>query len=100
MEKVSMFKGKQQMFFMVSKEKGKHILKNNKLTMVCNSGGPINLNIVTAECDFDRTVSYPYSFTLMIANMNHGPQGFGTFKFSVFTTNNDTKVTLLPVPSN
>jgi hypothetical protein len=63
-----MFRGKHSIFFMVSKVAGKRITKVDKATLVCRSGAPINLNIITSECDFDKSVSYPYKFSLLIAN--------------------------------
>lgn len=81
-----MFKGKHNIFFMVSKNNGKRITKVDKTTMVCRSGNPINLNIITSECDFDKSVSYPYKFTIMIANSEHGKDGEGDFEFAIYAT--------------
>lgn len=57
---------------MVSKVGGKHITKVDKATLLIKSGNPINLNIITSECDFDKSVKYPYKFTLMVANTDNG----------------------------
>ena len=84
-----MFKGKHSIFFMVSKCNGKRIKENNKTLMVSKSGNPVNLNIVTAECDFDKSVSYPYKFTIMIANAEHGAEGEGKFEFAVYATDSN-----------
>ena len=75
---------------MVSKMNGRRITKVDKTTMVMKSGNPVNLNIITGECDFDKTVTYPYRFTILVANAEHGPVGEGAFEFSVFAT--DSKI--------
>ena len=93
-----MFKGKHNIFFMVSKCNGGRISKVEKNAMVCRSGAPTNLNIVTAECDFDKSVSYPYKFTLMIANAAHGEEGEGDYYFGVYSTDPEMKVNELPHP--
>ena len=95
-----MFKGKHNIFFMVSKLNGKRITKVDKATMLMRSGNPTNLNVITAECDFDKTVSYPYRFTMMIANLEHGKDGEGAFEFSVYSTDPDMKVEPLPFPKD
>ena len=81
-----MFKGKHFIFFMVAKVNGEKISKVDKNTMVCRSGNPINMNIVTSECDFDKSVSYPYQFTLLVANTEHGAAGEGKFELLIYST--------------
>lgn len=93
-----MFKGKHNIFFMVSKLNGKRITKVDKATMLMRSGNPTNLNIVTAECDFDKSVSYPYKFTMMVANLEHQKEGEGKFEFSIYSTDSKMKVETLPFP--
>lgn len=68
--------------------------------MICRSGNPVNLNIITAECDFDKSVQYPYSFTLMIANAENGAAGEGDFEFAVYATDSNVKVKELPPPKD
>lgn len=63
---------------------------------MAKSGNPVNLNIITAECDFDKSVSYPYKFTLMIANAENGDEGCGKFEFAVYATDPNIKVEELP----
>jgi len=92
MDTINMFKGKHNIFFMVSKEKGGKITRVDKTKMVCMSGAPTNLNIVTSECDFDRTVSYPYKFTLMVANAENGAEGEGKFELGVYAMDDRTQV--------
>ena len=99
-DKVNMFKGKHAIFFMVSKNNGKRITKVDKNTMICRSGNPVNLNIITAECDFDKSVSYPYKFTIMLANAEHGKDGEGEFEFGVYATDPNLKVEELKLPAD
>jgi len=72
LDQVSMFKGKHNIFFMVSAVDGDYIKKVDKATMICMSGSPINLNVVTAECDFPPGLSYPYTFTVLVATSKSG----------------------------
>lgn len=95
-----MFKGKHNIFFMVCKNNGKRITDNDKTKLVSKSANPINLNIVTAECDFDKSVSYPYKFTIMIANTSSGTEGEGKFEFAVYATDPNIKVEPIPFPKD
>jgi hypothetical protein len=52
--------------------------------------------MVSSECDFDKSVSYPYKFTLLVANTSHGIEGEGTFEITVYST--DAKMQLKPLP--
>lgn len=92
-----MFKGKHNIFFMVSSLEGDYIKKVDKSTMVCRSGAPINLNVISAECDFPANLSYPYVFTVLVANTKQGEEGTGEFKLSVYST--DPKMTLKAKPA-
>ena len=83
---------------MVAKVNGKLITKVDKSTMICRSGNPTNLNTITSECDFDKSVNYPYKFTLMVANAEHGKDGEGKFELTVYSTDSKVKVTRLPPP--
>ncbi len=85
---------------MVSKVNGKRITKVDKATMHMRSGNPTNLNVITAECDFDKSVSYPYKFTLMVANLEHGQPGEGGFEIAVYSTDKNMKFEPLPFPSD
>ena len=95
-----MFKGKHNIFFMVSKLNGKRITKIDKASILMKSGNPTNLNVVTGECDFDKSVSYPYKFTLMICNLEHAKEGEGPFEFSVYSTDPNMVVEPLPFPKD
>ena len=98
--KVNTFKGKNSIFFMVSKLGGKLISKVDKQTLVCKSGNPINLNIITAECDFDKSVKYPYTFTLMVANTEKGSEGEGAYTVELYATDPKCKIEPLSQPKD
>ena len=91
----STFKGKNNIFFMVSKNNGKRVTKVEKDLILNRSGNPVNLSMVSAECIFDKSVSYPYKFTILVANTSHGPSGEGTFDLTVYST--DPKMELKPI---
>ncbi len=84
--------------FIVCKVDGKRITKMDRTKIVAMSGNPINLNIITSECDFDKSVSYPYNFTLLIANAQHGAAGEGEFEFGVYAMDPSLQVEELPMP--
>lgn len=77
---------------MVSKNDGKRIKKLDKDAILCRSGNPINLMTVTSECQFDKIVSYPYTFSLLVANGEHGAEGEGAFEVKVYSTDKAMKV--------
>lgn len=81
---------------MVSKNEGKRIKSVVKEKIVARSGNPINLNIVSSQCVFDNKISYPYSFSLLVANTSHGPEGEGEFDITVYST--DQKMEVKPYP--
>lgn len=81
---------------MVSKNKGRRIQKVDKDLIVARSGNPVNLNVVSGECVFDKTVRYPYRFTLMVANTNNGEEGEGKFELVVYSRDPKMQVTPLP----
>ena len=80
------FKGKQSIFFMLCKNDGKRIVKLDIQSLVVRSGNPINLMSVSNDFQFDTSVSYPYTFSLLVANTNHGPPGEGEFEVTVYST--------------
>jgi len=81
-----MFKGKHKICFMVCKNDGKRIKTIDKSRIISRSGNPTNLLLVSAECDFDKSVRYPYKFSLMIANDKKGEEGEGQFLCEVYST--------------
>lgn len=62
---------------------GERILKLARDTIVAKSN-IINLNMVTAEVEFDSSFSYPYTFTLMCGSKKKGPEGEGGFDVTVY----------------
>jgi hypothetical protein len=97
LDKINMFKGEHNIFFMVAMEDGEKIKRVDKGTMVCRSGAPINLNVITAECDFPRSKSYPYKFTLLVANTKSGEEGSGKFQVSVYAKDDKIKIKQLSI---
>jgi len=95
-----MFKGKHNIFFMVNSNNGKRLTKVEKSTLVSKSGNPINLNIITGECDFEKSFSYPHKFTVMIANTGNGKEAEGEFDFALWATDPNIKIEALPFPKD
>ena len=42
--------------------------------------GPRNSTVQALEVDFSSKYSYPYTFTFMVSNMEHGKKGEGGFQ--------------------
>ena len=47
--------------------------------------GPTNHPIQSGEVEFGDHLSYPYTFSAICANMNHGAEGRGNFSVQVFS---------------
>jgi hypothetical protein len=88
----STFKGKLSIFFMLSKNEGKPIKKVDIEKIVTRSGNPVNLMTISSDCSFDTSVSYPYTFSLLVANTGKGPSGEGEFEVTVYSTDSSMKV--------
>jgi hypothetical protein len=50
--------------------------KNKQLGVI----GPRNSTVQAIEVDFSSKYSYPYTFTFMVSNMEHGKKGEGGFQ--------------------
>lgn len=98
MDKVSNAKGKHFAFIAVSTLKGKKVTKSKQLfdkEVTFVREGPINLSTTTAECDFSADLSYPYKFTVFVANKDGGEAGEGDFKLGVYAKDPNLKVKAL-----
>lgn len=81
---------------MISRSGGKRIKKVVPEEIVTRSGNPTNLLTISADCDFDTSVNYPYTFSLLVANTGKGPTGEGTFELVVYSTDPGMKVEPFP----
>jgi hypothetical protein len=43
------------------------------------------LALQTVEVEFPGDLSYPYTFSILVANMNHGSEGEGDYSVQVFS---------------
>jgi hypothetical protein len=48
-----------------------------------------------AELVFPANLAYPYTFSVVVANMNHGKEGEGNFNIQVFSQDNSMQITKL-----
>jgi hypothetical protein len=80
---------------MLTKNSGKRVMKVDPESIVVRSGNPINLMSVSNDFEFDTSVSYPYTFSLLIANTEHGAAGEGNFEVTVYS--NDVNMTVSPM---
>ena len=71
------------MFFVVCKTDGKIIKMPTKANTVCRSGPVSQLVTHTSEIEFDKSVSYPYKFTMLVANNKTVEDGRGRFSVTV-----------------
>ena len=81
---------------MVGNYGGKRIKKVEKDLIIARSGNPINLALVSSEVTFDAKITYPYNFSLLVANSGHGKEAEGSFELVVYST--DPRMTLRPLP--
>lgn len=79
--------------FMVQKNGGKRITSASTDLLAGTSGAPTDLITVSAEVPLD-VPTYPYTFSLMIANANSGPEGEGKFKVDIKCTDDFSVVEL------
>lgn len=93
-DKITTFKGKNYIGWFCMKERGKKIAKLKRENVIAKAGLS-NLNVVTGECDFPRSLDYPYSFTLMVGSQRAGPMGEGKYDLSIYTTDEKMKVEVL-----
>ncbi len=91
----STFKGKQNIMFLVAANDGKKITKIDKNALVARSGNPTNLATVSSEVTFDTSYTYPYTFTMLVANTNHGVEGEGTYDLRIYCNDPAFKVVAL-----
>jgi hypothetical protein len=47
------------------------------------------------EVDFEQSLRYPYTFTAVVANMNHGEEGEGNYSLQVFSKDDAMEITKL-----
>lgn len=87
----STWEGKNKIAFCVSKEQGGRIEKITREN-VLGKAGISNLAIINAMIEFDSSVKYPYTFTVIAASAKAGPEGEGTFELTVFTQDPNGKV--------
>lgn len=72
---------------MIQKNDGKKIKAcSNKLT-VGSSGTPIDMKTVCAEIVLDADY-FPYTFTLLVANMYSGEKGTGSYEVQIISNEN------------
>ena len=45
-----------------------------------------------AELNFPSNLSYPYTFSCVVANMKHGEEGHGGFSLQVFSKDNKMNI--------
>jgi len=54
--------------------------------------GPSAIALNTTEVKFSPDLVYPYDFTVMVANMNHGEKGYGSFILQVYAKDKNIKL--------
>ncbi len=85
-EALDTFKGKLPIMFLLTKNKGKRIIKLQRNMIIGQSGNPTNLKTITAEIPLDKSVSYPYTFSLMVASALAGQRGESKFSIKIYST--------------
>jgi len=80
---INMFKGENNILFMVQRNNGRRVSSTSADLLVGMSGPPTNLISVSAEMTLDAP-SFPYTFSLMVACATEGVEG--SFKVDVHCT--------------
>ena len=75
----------------VNHNSDKRITKVDKEALVGRSGNPINLATVSAEVNLPKEGTY----TILVANTNHGTAGEGTFEIRVYANDMEAPVIAL-----
>lgn len=83
-EKINMFKGKQFIMFVVQNIDGR-ITRMDKNAIICLSGKPVNLNVISNEIQLTTQYSYPLKLTILAANTAHGKEGEGKFELKIYS---------------
>ena len=95
-EALDTFKGKLPIMFLLLKNKGKRLVKLKRDLIVGQSGNPTNLKTITAEIPLDNSLSYPYTFSLMVASAVAGERGESAFTVKVYST---SPLQVKPIPA-
>ena len=100
---VNTYKGKHSVYFVVCKIGGKMIETMDDLSnanTVVKSPSPAKSLIQQSECDFDKSVSYPYKFTMMVTTSETIINGEGGYGMKIFCDDPNLKIRRLnPVRS-
>lgn len=84
-EKDNHYTAKQHAYLnMQHNSNGKLISEQRRKQQLC-SMGPRNHPLQSKEIAFPDDLSYPYTFSVLVANMKNGQEGFGNFSVQVFS---------------
>lgn len=89
-DKIDRHSAKQYIYFNMQALDGKLITRPNKSKQLGYSG-PKNEVVSAVEVDFTGEHNYPYTFTFIVANMNHGPEGEGGYRVQMYLKDFDAK---------
>lgn len=57
--------------------------------------GPTPYVLQYMEVDFEQNLRYPYTFSAVCANMNHGADGEGSYSMQVYSKDDALEITKL-----
>lgn len=74
-----MSKSKLYSFMLVSNNRGDVIMRPEKSKTVAELSPPMNMVTRSASAVLSPSLSYPLKLTTLVANMNSGPEGEGSY---------------------
>jgi hypothetical protein len=69
---------------MINKDEGRRIKKIDRIVNVAKSKISDAI-VISQQVTFDKTVNYPYTFTMACGSRTPGPEGEGKFILTVFS---------------
>lgn len=87
----SSFKGKNFIGWMLGKCEGKLMTKIDKRQIMCKAGIS-DLKMLSSAVEFDESLSYPYSFTVVCGSRKPGSEGEGDFELTVYSRDPKIKI--------
>lgn len=91
-----MLAGKQPIYFCVANNNGQKVSKIPNNAIIYSSTPPTNLLTVTTELVLDGNYSYPCKLSIMIASLNAGDEGKGSFFLKIYSTDQKFSLTQMP----
>jgi len=78
-DKINTYKAVQYAYINVQQNEDGELIARPDKQKSLGIAGPSNVALQTVEVYFPESLSYPYTFSVVCANMAHGTQGEGSY---------------------